>query len=83
MKRRDLIRHLEQHSCRVLREGKHTIYVRRKQNYTLCRMPLQRRHSNYRNKWTNCYLFSTFVRERIMSKNMIADEHESSAELKK
>jgi mRNA interferase HicA len=27
MKRRDLIRHLEEHGCVLLREGKHTIYV--------------------------------------------------------
>jgi mRNA interferase HicA len=28
MKRRDLIRHLEVHGCRLLREGgKHTVYV--------------------------------------------------------
>ena len=28
MKRRDLIRHLETHGCRLLREGsKHTVYV--------------------------------------------------------
>jgi len=30
MKRRDLIRHLEQHGCQFLREGgNHTIYVNR------------------------------------------------------
>ena len=28
MKRRDLIRHLEQHGCVLLREGKHTIYAK-------------------------------------------------------
>ena len=27
MKRRDLIRHLEEHGCVLLREGKHTIYA--------------------------------------------------------
>lgn len=31
MKRRDLIRHLEQHGCELLREGgNHTIYVNRR-----------------------------------------------------
>lgn len=31
MKRRDLIRHLEQHGCEFLREGSnHTIYVNRR-----------------------------------------------------
>jgi mRNA interferase HicA len=31
MKRRDLIRHLEQHGCEFLREGgNHTIYVNRR-----------------------------------------------------
>ncbi len=31
MKRRDLIRHLEQNGCELLREGRnHTIYVNRK-----------------------------------------------------
>jgi mRNA interferase HicA len=31
MKRRDLIRHLENHGCEFLREGKkHTVYVNRK-----------------------------------------------------
>jgi len=30
MKRRDLIRHLEQHGCTLLREGaKHSVYVNR------------------------------------------------------
>lgn len=30
MKRRDLIRHLEEHGCELLREGgRHTIYVNR------------------------------------------------------
>ena len=30
MKRRDLIRHLEQHGCELLREGaNHTVYVNR------------------------------------------------------
>lgn len=30
MKRRDLIRHLEQHGCEFLREGaRHTVYVNR------------------------------------------------------
>jgi Holliday junction resolvase len=31
MKRRELVRHLEQHGCELLREGaKHTVYVNRK-----------------------------------------------------
>jgi len=31
MKRRDLVRHLEEHGCALLREGgKHTVYVNRK-----------------------------------------------------
>jgi mRNA interferase HicA len=35
MKRNDLIRHLEQHGCRFLREGgKHTVYVNRAANRT-------------------------------------------------
>ena len=35
MKRRDLIRHLEQHGCEQLREGgKHTVYVNRKARKT-------------------------------------------------
>jgi mRNA interferase HicA len=30
MKRRDLIRHLEQHGCELLREGsKHSVYINR------------------------------------------------------
>lgn len=35
MKRRDLLRHLEQHGCKHLREGaKHTIYVNREARKT-------------------------------------------------
>ena len=35
MKRRDLIRHLEQHACQLLREGgNHSIYVNRKAGRT-------------------------------------------------
>lgn len=35
MKRKDLIRHLEQHGCELLREGgKHTVYVNRPANRT-------------------------------------------------
>jgi predicted RNA binding protein YcfA (HicA-like mRNA interferase family) len=35
VKRRDLIRHLEQHACQLLREGgNHSIYVNRKAGRT-------------------------------------------------